>query len=121
MLPHHIDPLMEAVLAHEQMQEMQAYLARGRAFGSLSIETLNEAWLAAVAAVAFGDDGRLGDWADLSAEFEIRRLTRPEHLISPEVMVVLQDRIARSTPEHFEAVAKHVRHVRRRLAEERRH
>jgi hypothetical protein len=121
MLPHHIDQLVEAVLAHEQMQEMQAYIARGRTFESVTVEALSEAWLAAVAAVAFGDDGSLGDWADLSAEFELRRLARPEHLVSPEVMVALQGRVVRSTPEHFEAVTKHVGRVRRHLAKESRH
>lgn len=121
MLPDHVDQLVESVLAHEQMQEMQIYLARGRSFASLTEEVLNEAWVSAVTAVAYGDDDRLDDWADLGAELELRRLARPEHLVPAEAMAALQDRIAQSTPEHFEAVAKYVRHVRRHLNEARRH
>ncbi len=121
MLPDRIDQLVESVLPHEQMQEMLAYVARGRCFSSFSVEALTRAWVSAVTAVAFGDDDQLDDWTDLGAELELRNLARPERLVPPAAMAALRRRIAQSTPEHFEAVAKHVRRVRRRLAREPRH
>ena len=121
MLPDPIDQLVESVLAHEQMEEIRAYVARGRSFASLTAEELADAWVAAVVAVAFGDDDRLDDWSDLGAELELRGLARPEHLVPAQAMAALRQRIAQSTPEHFEAVAEHVGRVRRHLEKELRH
>lgn len=121
MLPDPVDQLVETVIAHEQMQEMQTYLVRGRPHAALTVEALREAWVSAVTAVAFGDDDQLDNWADLGAELELRALARPDHLVPAEAMAALQARIAQSTPEHFEAVEKHVRRVRRHLDQQRRH
>lgn len=116
-----IDQLVEAVLAYDRIQKTRDYVARGRRFSPLTAEALGQAWVSAVTAVAFGDDDWVDEWSDLGAELDLRGLARPEHLIPAQVMAALRDRVAQSTPEHFEAVAKHVRRVRQDLNQQRRH
>jgi hypothetical protein len=105
------DDVARAILADSEMQDTEAYLARGRAFALLPIDDLNKKYAAAFTAVAFGDDAPMIEWSDLAAELRLRRLPIPEHLVAG-AMAALQKRVADPTPEHFEAVRKHVGRLR---------
>ena len=109
-----IDELVEALIADGEIQEMQAYLEQGRAYVSMTDEVLNQKWVAALTAVAYGDDARLDDLCDLGAELRLRGLPPPEQLALPEAMAALQRRVLDATPEDFETVAENIGRVRKR-------
>lgn len=108
------DELVEALIADGEMQEMKAYLEEGRAYASMTDQALNQRWVAALTAVAFGDDVRLAELCDLGAELRLRGLPPPEQRVLPEAMAALHRRISDSTPEDFEAVAENIGRVRKR-------
>jgi hypothetical protein len=103
-----VDELVEGLIADGELDDVTAYLEQGRPFASMAVETLNLAWVAALKAVAFGDDARLDELAELGAELWLRGLPTPEHLVRPRAMAALQRRVLDSTPEDVEAVAEHM-------------
>ena len=99
----------------DRMDELvAAYLGKGRAYASMTPEELQENWVAAFTAVAFGDNARLDELFDLRVELRLRGLPPPEHLVRPEALAALQRRFRDAAPPHFEAVAKNIGRIRDR-------
>ncbi len=100
-----IDDIIQAFLDHEAMTQTASYLGRGRRFEGLSVDALNKEWAATFTTVcAEGDGRRATDLEDLGAELGLRKLGRPEHLVSQEAMRTAQERVRRLPPETMETV-----------------
>lgn len=109
-----MDELVEALIADGEMEKMQTYLEAGRAYASATVEVLNQRWVTALTAVAYGDDSRLDDLCDLEAELRLRGLPTPEQLVPQETTAALQGRVLNATPEDFATVAENIRRRRAR-------
>lgn len=109
-----MNELVEALIADGEMQETKVYLEQGRAYGSITVEVLNQEWVTAFTAVAWGNDAWLGELCDLGAELRLRGLPPPEQLVPPQTMAALHRRVRDATPEDFEAVAENIGDMRAR-------
>lgn len=71
-----------AVFESRTMEEVNAYVSRGRRFGNASEDEIAEAWVAAFdLALGRGDKSRRADLEDLFAEFHLRGLELPVHRV----------------------------------------
>ncbi len=112
-MPMDPDQIVKSLVAEDEMEDMKAYLERGRAFSQLAVDDLNSAWAAAFTAVAAGDDDMLLRLAELGAELRLRNLPLPEHRVQ-EALEAMRKRIAETKPESFDAVAERVAQLRQR-------
>ena len=86
MNPRDPEAIVNAFLQHKRMEQMQAYLARGRRFAKLGVERLNEDWVIAVSswlAHKHRTKERLMD--DLAAELRLRGLEPPYGAVEQEL------------------------------------
>jgi hypothetical protein len=109
-----VEETVDAVIADFERQETKSYLEAGRAYAAATVEALNQKWVAALTAVAFGDDARLGEWGDLGAELRLRGLPQPDALVPAKAMAALSGRVRDATPEDIANVRKSIGRVRRR-------
>lgn len=100
---------LAAFLRDIEMKESQSYLERGRQFAAIPVDALNARWAAAFEA-ATTNAGRqaMVEYADLSAEFRLRDLPMPAHLVS-ETMAVVRQRIYEAEPEDFQVIEEGLR------------
>ena len=109
--PRDAGAILNAFLQHKSMEQMQAYLARGRRFAKLDIRRLNEDWVIAVRswlAHKHRTKERLMD--DLAAELRLRGLEPPYGAVEQE----LADRSAQTNEAKRK---KTVRKVAREIGE----
>lgn len=100
--------IVRAMLAHNQMEEVAAYLRRGRRFQTMPEADLNQAWAAAFeVALGLGVPERQQDLDDLGAELNLRNLEPPGHLVK-ETMDKLSKRVSDMSPEAREAAKKSI-------------
>lgn len=112
-----IERLFQAFKDSVDMDDTHWYLERGRAYAGLAIDALEAAWVDAFKAfLGRGDHGREIEYFDLSAEFRLRGISRPEHLIASEDRTC-QEACAGSQPSRSdEGLRKHIRHFFSELA-----
>jgi hypothetical protein len=93
------DDLADAFLASEQMDETAAYLQRGRHLAHTSIDQLTDQWVAAFRALPVDpSEETRREFSDLEAEFRMRELPPPAHLVGSELDAAVLE-IAKSDPE----------------------
>lgn len=81
------EAIVNAFLQHKSMEQMQAYLARGRRFAQLDVEWLNTDWIIAVRiwfAHKHPTKERVMD--DLAAELRLRGLEPPYGAVEQELV-----------------------------------
>jgi hypothetical protein len=94
--PRIVDPekgMAKAVVFHQQTEELRDYLTRGRRFSHFDDDALNESWIAAYRGLLLNRDPKLApDYADLSAEFELRNVPLPyeqvKHMFEDDLAAV---------------------------------
>jgi hypothetical protein len=109
--PRDAGAILNAFLQHKSMEQMQAYLARGRRFAKLDIGRLNEDWVIAVRswlAHKHRTKERLMD--DLAAELRLRGLEPPYGAVEQEL-------VDRNAQTHQAERKKTVRKVAREIGE----
>jgi len=81
-----LDQATAAFLENEKLEQMQAYLGRGRRYAALAPADLEARWVAAFRdfAADIGDDEDLVRMFDLEAEYRLRGLDLPERLVAAE-------------------------------------
>ena len=76
--------LLDAFLAHEDMEHTKRYLDDGRRHGGLTVGQLEAAWLQAWRGFFLHDSAAACDALyDYAAELRLRDLPLPDHLVSP--------------------------------------
>ncbi|UYN94845.1 MAG: hypothetical protein KIT25_22955 [Enhydrobacter sp.] len=91
-----VKPLLRVKAMHLRGEDNRAYLARGRYLGRLTRERLDDAYLFAGTMVCVR--GRLdASWAlwDVGAEYRLRDLPAPTHLLAP-LLPALTQRVAQA-------------------------
>ena len=112
-----IERLFQAFKDSVDMDDTHWYLERGRAYAGLAIDALEAAWVDAFTAfLGRGDHGREIEYFDLSAEFRLRGLSLPEHLIASEVERVTKRVREASLTRSDEGLRDHIRHFFSELA-----
>lgn len=81
-----LDQAAAAFIENEKLEQMQAYLGRGRRYAALAPADLEARWVAAFRdfAADIGDDEDLVRMFDLEAEYRLRGLDLPERLVAAE-------------------------------------
>jgi hypothetical protein len=73
-----------AIVQDQQMRETAAYLMRGRAFADLTVEDLEERWVAAFRAFTAAGRPVDTDFDDIRAEYALRELELPMEKLAEE-------------------------------------
>lgn len=73
-----------AIVQDQQMKETAAYLMRGRAFADLTVEALEQRWIAAFRAFAAAGRPVDSDFDDIRAEYALRELELPMEKLAEE-------------------------------------
>jgi len=95
--------IVQALLAHNQMEEVAAYLRRGRPFKEASEADLNRAWAAAFElSLGHGERQYRQQLDDLGAELQLRGIEPPVHLVE-KTMEKIQQRIRDMPPDARDA------------------
>ena len=106
-----IRKLTQAFMDSVDMDDTCWYLERGRAYAGLAIDALESALVDAFKAfLGRGDHGREIEYFDLSAEFRLRGLPRPEHLIASEIEGVTKRVREASHTRSDEGLRDHIEH-----------
>jgi hypothetical protein len=95
-IPESVDPeagMARTLVFNQQMREVRHYLARGRRFANLDQDALNDYWIAASRGLLLNRDPKHApDYADLSAEFELRKVPLPyeqvKHMFEADLAAV---------------------------------
>jgi hypothetical protein len=107
--PRDTEAIVNAVLQHKSMKQMQDYLARGRRFTKLDVERLNKDWIISVRrwlAHKHRTQERMMD--DLASELRLRGLEPPYGAFEQE----LADRNAQTKEaERKQAVSEVARQI----------
>lgn len=112
-----IERLTQAFMDSVDMDDAHWYLERGRAYAGLAIDALEAAWVDAFKAfLGRGDHDPEIEYLLLSAEFHLRGLPRPEHLIASEIEGVTKRVREASLTRSDEGLREHIRHFFDELA-----
>jgi hypothetical protein len=84
--PRDPEAVVNAFLQHKSMEQVQAYLARGRRFANLDVERLNTDWINAVRSwLAHKHRTKERKMDDLVAELRLRGLEPPYGAVEQEL------------------------------------
>jgi hypothetical protein len=98
--------LAKALLRSEQMDDTSSYLQRGRQFGQLSSSELDQAWFKAFHSwFETRASGVQQRESDLSAEYRLRNLEIPYHLVE-DLLAKAREEIRSVGPENPGVLAK---------------
>lgn len=100
------DELAKAFLESRNMEHTRSYLERGRSYEELSKQELETKWVAAGNAFIGEDDqGRVSEFRDLDAEYRLRELEAPAHLLKTALDKAAK-RFSENTEEYMESAMK---------------
>ncbi|MFZ5780403.1 MAG: hypothetical protein ACOY4R_09425 [Pseudomonadota bacterium] len=95
--------IAQALIAESRMEDAAAYLERGRPYKDLSKEQLEQAWAAAFELyMGLNQQEQQHLYRDLAAEFQLRDIEPPTHLVK-ETLKKLEQRVANMSPEGRDA------------------
>jgi hypothetical protein len=98
--------LVMAFLQSDQMDQTSSYLQRGRQFQQLSSSELEQAWFKAFRSwFETRESAREQRESDLSAEYRLRNLEIPHHLVK-DLLAKMQEELRSYGPENPGVLAK---------------
>jgi hypothetical protein len=103
-----VEATTQAFLDSQEMDEVRAYIERGRSLEAEQAQALNRRWASAFTAVcAHGSQAFRLELDNCSAELNLRKMPKPDHLVQ-DVMRLIQARIKSLSPEHLEKLKESV-------------
>ena len=80
------EEMAKAYIASRTMEHTRSYLERGRQYQALDLDELQAKWVVAGEAFLGRDDqSRVREFKDLNAEYRLRKLDLPSHLLQPSI------------------------------------
>jgi hypothetical protein len=76
------DDIVKALLADQEMEQLQSYLTRGRPLDDIDVDDLHHIWVDNYKAFFVdGDQNKLQAFSDADTELRLRKLPQPHHLV----------------------------------------